>query len=143
MVDEEERPKVTERTERSHEEERELPVSLRCGRSAHPTMGGTMQDASVRQVLDWCNQVQHFGEPVRELLVHSIALEERTGDRRTLRILIGPQMWSQLTEQLRLSIGLSVCMGMAGVRWYGRVTFAKTVTDPLTTRAWVEHYRQQ
>jgi hypothetical protein len=91
-----------------------------------------MQDTSVRQVLDWYKQVRQFSEPARELLTRSIALEERNGAHTTLRILIGPRTWSQLTEQLRLNIGLSMGMGRAGLRRYGRVTFEKTVADPLT-----------
>jgi hypothetical protein len=103
-----------------------------------------VRDTSVHQVLDWHNQVQHFSGSVRELLTHSIALEERAGVRRTLRILIGPQMWPQLTEQLRWGIGLSVGMGTAGVRWYGRVTFEKTVSELVTTPArWVERRPRQ
>jgi hypothetical protein len=73
--------------------------------------------------------------------MHSIALEERTGGCTTLRILLGPQMWPQLTEQLRFSIGLSLAMGMAGVRSYARVIFKKAVSDPLTTPAWAEGFR--
>jgi hypothetical protein len=84
------------------------------------------------QVLDWREQVQRFSGPARQLLMHSIALEEYTGGHRTLRILVGPSVWQQLTEQLRFSIGLLVCMGAAGVHPYRRVTFEKTVADPLT-----------
>jgi hypothetical protein len=94
------------------------------------------QDISVHQVIDWHEQVRHFSAPTRELLVHSIALQARTRDRPTLRILLGPKNWPQLTEQLRVRIGVSIGMGMVGVRRYGRVTFEQTASEPLTTRVW-------
>lgn len=100
-----------------------------------------MQDASVHQVLDWHKQVQHFSGPARELLTQSIALEERSVDRTTLRLLFGPTVWPQLTEELRWGIFFSVGMGIAGVRSYGRITFEKAISDPVTTPArWIRPY---
>jgi hypothetical protein len=87
------------------------------------------------RVLDWCKQVQHFSGPSRELLTHSIALQEDIGGRQTLRILFGPQAWPHLTELLRFDIGLSIGMGTVGVRWHGHVRFEKTLVDPVTTPA--------
>jgi hypothetical protein len=94
-----------------------------------------VQDTSVLQILDWHKQVRHFSGPARELLTHSIALEEGSGDRITLRILIGPRTWPRLTDQLRFSIGLSMGMGLAGMRRYRRITFEKTVGDPVIVLA--------